>query len=61
FLGGCLDGRAGFSWCMLQAFYEYLILLKVWELRNEQPIAPAASPVQPSDQPAPSKAASKAA
>ncbi|MEL7069724.1 MAG: glycosyltransferase family 2 protein [Cyanobacteria bacterium J06581_3] len=61
FLGGCLDGRAGFSWCMLQAFYEYLILLKVWELKNEQPIAPAASPVQPSDQPAPSKAASKAA
>ena len=33
-LGGILDGRAGFTWCMLQAFYEYLILLKVWELRN---------------------------
>ena len=34
FLGGCLDGRAGFAWCTLQAFYEYLILLKVWELQN---------------------------
>jgi glycosyltransferase involved in cell wall biosynthesis len=32
-LGGCLDGRAGFTWCTLQAFYEYLILLKVWEMR----------------------------
>jgi len=34
-LGGILDGRAGFSWCVLQAFYEYLILLKVWELQND--------------------------
>jgi len=34
FLGGLLDGRAGFAWCTLQAFYEYLILLKVWEIRN---------------------------
>jgi hypothetical protein len=33
-LGGIWDGRAGFTWCMLQAFYEYLILLKVWEIRN---------------------------
>ncbi|PSB20620.1 glycosyltransferase family 2 protein [Phormidesmis priestleyi ULC007] len=33
-LGGFLDGRAGFSWCTLQAFYEYLILLKVWEIRH---------------------------
>jgi glycosyltransferase involved in cell wall biosynthesis len=33
-LGGILDGRAGFTWCVLQAFYEYLILLKVWEMRN---------------------------
>ncbi len=39
-LGGCLDGRPGFAWCTLQAFYEYLILLKVWELQN-MPIAPA--------------------
>lgn len=36
FLGGCLDGRAGLTWCILQAFYEYFIMLKVWELRQEQ-------------------------
>jgi glycosyltransferase involved in cell wall biosynthesis len=34
-LGGILDGRAGFTWCMLQCFYEYMILLKVWELQQE--------------------------
>lgn len=34
FLGGILDGRAGFTWCLLQAFYEYLITLKVWELQH---------------------------
>ncbi len=34
FLRGFLDGRAGFRWCVLQAFYEYLILLKVWELKH---------------------------
>jgi hypothetical protein len=33
-LGGCLDGRAGIAWCTLQAFYEYLILLKAWEMKN---------------------------
>ncbi len=33
-LGGILDGRAGFAWCTLQAFYEYLILLKVWEIKH---------------------------
>ncbi len=33
-LGGCLDGAAGLHWCLLQAFYEYLILLKVWEIRH---------------------------
>ncbi|NWF57997.1 MAG: glycosyltransferase family 2 protein [Fischerella sp.] len=33
-LGGCLDGRAGLAWCTLQAFYEYLILLKVWEMKH---------------------------
>lgn len=37
FLGGILDGRAGFTWCMLQAFYEYLITLKVWELQQQGP------------------------
>jgi hypothetical protein len=34
FLGGILDGKAGFAWCILQAFYEYLILLKVEEFRQ---------------------------
>jgi glycosyltransferase involved in cell wall biosynthesis len=33
-LGGFLDGRGGFAWCTLQAFYEYLILLKVWEIQH---------------------------
>ncbi|AFY78843.1 MAG: glycosyltransferase family 2 protein [Hydrococcus sp. C42_A2020_068] len=33
-LGGILDGRAGFAWCTLQAFYEYLILLKVREMQQ---------------------------
>ena len=33
-LGGFLDGGAGFAWCTLQAFYEYLILLKVWEIEH---------------------------
>ena len=33
-LGGCLDGSAGLAWCTLQAFYEYLILLKVWEMKH---------------------------
>ena len=33
-LGGWLEGRAGFTWCTLQAFYEYLILLKVWEIQQ---------------------------
>ena len=33
-LGGVFDGRAGFAWCTLQAFYEYLILLKVWEIKH---------------------------
>ncbi|MBZ8182992.1 MAG: glycosyltransferase family 2 protein [Oscillatoria sp. PMC 1051.18] len=37
FLGGFLDGRAGFTWCTLQAFYEYLIVLKVWELQQQDP------------------------
>jgi len=36
-LGGILDGRAGFRWCILQAFYEYLILLKVWEIQHLPP------------------------
>jgi glycosyltransferase involved in cell wall biosynthesis len=35
-LGGYRDGKAGFTWCTLQAFYEYLILLKAWEIRLSQ-------------------------
>ena len=34
-LRGFLDGKAGFAWCTLQAFYEYLILLKVEEIQAE--------------------------
>ncbi|WP_017306396.1 glycosyltransferase family 2 protein [Spirulina subsalsa] len=33
-LGGIWDGKPGFTWCVLQAFYEYLIVLKVWEMEN---------------------------
>jgi glycosyltransferase involved in cell wall biosynthesis len=33
-LKGFLDGQAGFAWCTLQAFYEYLILLKVEEIQQ---------------------------
>jgi glycosyltransferase involved in cell wall biosynthesis len=33
-LGGIRDGRAGFAWCTLQAFYEYLILLKIREMQQ---------------------------
>ncbi|TAE57165.1 MAG: glycosyltransferase family 2 protein [Nostocales cyanobacterium] len=36
-LGGCLDGQPGLAWCTLQAFYEYLILLKVWEMKYSKP------------------------
>ncbi|MBD1822575.1 glycosyltransferase family 2 protein [Cyanobacteria bacterium FACHB-DQ100] len=39
-LGGILDGYPGFTWCTLQAFYEYLILLKMWELKNSSVEAP---------------------
>ena len=46
-LGGFLDGRAGFAWCLLQAFYEYLIVLKVWELEN-MPVSPPAAIERPS-------------
>ncbi len=52
-LGGIWDGRAGFAWCTLQCFYEYLILLKVWELEHLPPhpslltTAPSASSPSP--------------
>lgn len=32
--GGFLDGRAGFDYCMLMAFYDYITRLKVRELRS---------------------------
>lgn len=38
-LGAIWDGYPGFTWSVLQSFYEYLILLKVWELRQNQPIS----------------------
>jgi glycosyltransferase involved in cell wall biosynthesis len=58
-LGGWRDGRAGLAWCTLQAFYEYLIVLKVRELKHPEYVtgarpetaepgpasAPAAEPV----------------
>ncbi len=34
-LGGILDGSSGFTWCTLQAFYEYLILLKIQEFKSD--------------------------
>lgn len=38
-LGGLLDGSAGLAWCLLQAFYEYLIVLKLKEIKaNTLPI-----------------------
>lgn len=37
-LGGILDGKAGFAWCTLQAFYEYLILLKTEEMAATSPL-----------------------
>jgi hypothetical protein len=54
FLKGFLDGRAGFAWCTLQAFYEYMIVLKAWEIQH-LPVAtldalatPMAGPIVPS-------------
>ncbi|MEO1590631.1 MAG: glycosyltransferase family 2 protein [Cyanobacteria bacterium J06632_22] len=38
-LGGVWDGRAGFAWCTLQAFYEYMIVLKTWELQQADRLA----------------------
>jgi len=44
-LGAWRDGRAGLAWCTLQAGYEYLIVLKVEEIKHpeyltgEQPVA----------------------
>ncbi|WP_204102075.1 MULTISPECIES: glycosyltransferase family 2 protein [Spirulina sp. CCY15215] len=35
-LGGIWDGRPGWAWCVLQSFYEYFIILKVWELQTQK-------------------------
>lgn len=43
-LGGFLDGRPGFTWCVLQAFYEYIILLKVWEMKHQPVPQPPSGP-----------------
>ena len=47
-LGGWRDGEAGFAWCTLQGFYEYLIVLKVKELKrqsaNPMPVMPQTAP-----------------
>jgi hypothetical protein len=32
---GFLDGRAGFTYSVLQSFYEYFIVLKVRELKQD--------------------------
>jgi hypothetical protein len=32
---GFLDGRAGFAYCRLQAMYEYMIVVKMTELRRK--------------------------
>lgn len=50
-LGGILDGSAGFTWCTLQAFYEYLILLKVWEMQQKKPLSKLETSNLPSSMP----------
>jgi glycosyltransferase involved in cell wall biosynthesis len=52
--GALLDGHAGLVYATLQAFYEYLIVLKTAELRQTDPhprpearIAPASTPAHP--------------
>src|SRR5262249_38226875 len=32
---GWLDGKAGFAYCVLQSFYEYMIVLKMHELKRQ--------------------------
>ncbi|MCH8540773.1 MAG: glycosyltransferase family 2 protein [Opitutales bacterium] len=36
FKRGILDGKAGLTYCILQSIYEYLIDLKIWELRRKK-------------------------
>ncbi|MDB9524882.1 glycosyltransferase family 2 protein [Oscillatoria sp. CS-180] len=47
FLGGWRDGEAGLAWCTLQGFYEYLIVLKVKELKRAQINAASENPSVP--------------
>ena len=47
---GILDGRAGFTYALLQGFYEYLIVLKARELEDAQ-AAPAIAPARPPSRP----------
>ncbi|MFL2833260.1 MAG: glycosyltransferase family 2 protein [Coraliomargaritaceae bacterium] len=37
---GFLDGRAGFTYCVLQSIYEYMIDLKMWELKRAEKALP---------------------
>lgn len=36
FRGGFLDGIAGFNYCTLQSIYEYMIVIKIKELRRRE-------------------------
>ncbi|HEY9887940.1 MAG TPA: hypothetical protein V6D02_06025, partial [Candidatus Obscuribacterales bacterium] len=47
-LGGWRDGEAGFAWCTLQGFYEYVIVLKVKELQRQQAAMEAQATLEPS-------------
>lgn len=38
--GGILEGRAGFTFCMLRTFYEFMIDCKIRELRRRQQVLP---------------------
>ncbi|KPQ40775.1 MAG: glycosyltransferase family 2 protein [Phormidium sp.] len=58
FLGGFLDGQAGVAWCTLQSFYEYLILLKVRELKQQGYVPPRPEPISDGVQPPSSKTSS---
>ena len=46
-LGGWRDGRAGLAWCTLQAFYEYLIVLKVHELNHPEYLTGVKAELEP--------------
>jgi len=58
-LGGWRDGEAGFAWCTLQGFYEYLIVLKVKELKRQQAAAQQSASVTVPKSPIPTQTASR--